>query len=746
LTAHGLRKASRCPKICQGVAQGSGLQRKVLLMRWIFVARLISCLAVSGLFAVPPTFADEKDSAESSGLTAPGDPDFKEVLSLRSVAGPRIAPDGRAVLYAVSSTDWEENRFDREIWIARAGEEPFQLTRTEGGNSSSPRWSPDGRWVAFLADRGSDRQIWLISPNGGEARPMTSVEDGVSSFEWSPDGSAMAVAITDKQADQRDKLEETYGEYAVEDADFRMTHIWLLDVAAALAEDGGAELPSTEDTDDGEDGNEGEDQADHADEETEDSPFRRLTSGADFTVDTFRWSPQGASIVFDHNPDPRIESSSHSDISLLDVSTGEVRPLVERAGPDGNPHFSPDGEWIVFSTKNGRSEYYLNSELAKVKASGGEPVVLTSAFDENPGVVAWLPDGIRFIAFDRTHRRLFRLDPENGSVEPVAMDDPPEVIWSVDFSKDGRTMTFQAEGPDTLDEIYRLDSDATRPVRITKMTDQTGDWSVGSRDVIEWQSSDGSTIEGILLKPENFDPAVKHPLLVIIHGGPSWLSFPSLVYNYVYPVQQWLEKGAVILMPNYRGSAGYGEAFRALNLRNLGVGDAWDVLSGVDDLVAQGYIDPKRMGAMGWSQGGYISAFLTTTTDRFSGISVGAGISNWMTYYVNTDIHPFTRHYLQGTPWSDPEVYAKTSPMTYINDAVTPTLIQHGEFDRRVPTPNAYELYQGLQDVGAPVELIIYKGFGHGISKPKERLAAVWHNWRFFAKHVWGEEVEIPSE
>ncbi|MDH3816023.1 MAG: prolyl oligopeptidase family serine peptidase, partial [Acidobacteriota bacterium] len=145
-------------------------------------------------------------------------------------------------------------------------------------------------------------------------------------------------------------------------------------------------------------------------------------------------------------------------------------------------------------------------------------------------------------------------------------------------------------------------------------------------------------------------------------------------------------------------------------------------------------------------QGGYISAFLTTTSDRFAGISVGAGISNWMTYYVNTDIHPFTRQYLEGTPWDDPEIYAKTSPMTYINKASTPTLIQHGEFDRRVPTPNAYELYQGLQDVGVDVNLVIYKGFGHGISKPKERLAAVWHNWAFFAKWIWGEDVELPLE
>jgi dipeptidyl aminopeptidase/acylaminoacyl peptidase len=276
------------------------------------------------------------------------------------------------------------------------------------------------------------------------------------------------------------------------------------------------------------------------------------------------------------------------------------------------------------------------------------------------------------------------------------------------------------------------------------MTAQIADWPLGSSEVITWQSRDGQEIEGVLWTPPDYDPSRRYPLLVVIHGGPTGTSRPAPVPGGVYPVNAWLAKGAVVLMPNYRGSAGYGEAFRALNVRNLGVGDAWDVLSGVDYLIARGVADPARMGAMGWSQGGYISAFLTTTTDRFAAISVGAGISDWMTYYVNTDIHFFTRTYLKGTPWEDPDIYALTSPMTYILDASTPTLIQHGEFDRRVPIPNAYQLYQGLQDVGVATKLIVYKGFGHGITKPKERLAAMWHNWAWFGRYVWGEEVDIP--
>lgn len=199
-------------------------------------------------------------------------------------------------------------------------------------------------------------------------------------------------------------------------------------------------------------------------------------------------------------------------------------------------------------------------------------------------------------------------------------------------------------------------------------------------------------------------------------------------------------KGALILRPNYRGSAGYGEKFRSLNVRNLGVSDYADVISGVDSLISKGMVDPARVGSMGWSQGGYISTFITASSDRFKAVSVGAGISDWMTYYVNTDIHPFTRQYLHATPWDDPEIYRKTSPITYINKAKTPTLIQHGELDKRVPIPNAYELYQALQDRGVPVRMVVYKGFGHGITKPKQQRAVMEENYKWFSKWIWNEE------
>jgi dipeptidyl aminopeptidase/acylaminoacyl peptidase len=325
---------------------------------------------------------------------------------------------------------------------------------------------------------------------------------------------------------------------------------------------------------------------------------------------------------------------------------------------------------------------------------------------------------------------------------------PLDLVNGVSFSRNTDRGALSGRSHAELQEIYT--GQVGQPLKkITDVTTQLAEWNTPLNEVISWKSTDGETIEGVLLKPRNFDAKKKYPLLVVIHGGPTGIDLPDPAPGspgYVYPIVQWVEKGALVLRVNYRGSAGYGEKFRSLNVRNLGVGDMWDVISGVEHLNRAGFIDTAKMGAMGWSQGGYISAFLATNTKMFKAISVGAGISNWVTYYVNTDITPFTRQYLQATPWSDQHIYLKTSPMTNIVKARTPTLIQHGEFDKRVPIPNAYELYRGLQDLNVPSKLIVYKGFGHGINKPKERLAAVWHNWQWFNQYVFGDKQEAMED
>jgi dipeptidyl aminopeptidase/acylaminoacyl peptidase len=628
-----------------------------------------------------------------------------DLIALKRVGGtPAIAPDGTRVAFTVREANWEANEYESEIWLADAkGTHATQVTRGKG-SSSQPAWSRDGRWLAFLSDRTEKRQVYRLPVGGGEAERLTDAEEPVTAFAWSPDGTRIAFVTTDPVTPAAKARTERWGDVVFEDQDARMAHLHVVDVATRRV--------------------------------------RQVTMGA-FVVGAFDWAPDGTRIAFDHRIDSDAGNGGSADISMVDVASGRITPLVTQAGPDANPKWSPDGTRIAFQSAMATPFYMFETmRLAAVTAtSPGTPEVLTAAFDENPSLVAWTSAGIFFSASQRTWSYLYRLDPATKQATRHAVRD----AWigqSFAVTPDGRSTAFVGSGPRDFPEVYAAPVAATlAATRLSDLGAQLTEWPVHGREVVRWKSQDGAEIEGVLHKPAGFQDGRRYPLLVVIHGGPTGVSRPQPYGSYTqYPIDLWLAKGALVLEPNYRGSAGYGGAFRALNVRNLGIGDAWDVLSGIDALVAQGVADKDRVGAMGWSQGGYISMFLTTKhAERFKAISAGAGIADWMTYYVNTDIHPFTRQYLKATPWDDAAIYAETSPMTYIRQAKTPTLIQHGDKDARVPIPNAFQLYQGLRDVGVPVELQIFRGFGHGIDKPKANRAAMEKNRDWFAKYIWAE-------
>lgn len=655
-------------------------------------------------------------------------PSFEDVISLRSFFNAVISPDGSHIVFESQTVDWKENRYDRELWISKNGDEPIQLTNNLKGNSTDPKWSPDGKWIAFLSKRGEKTQIQAIRLDGGEAFQVTQTKNNIDDFEWSPDGHKIAFLQAEDKSEVEKKRKEKFGGFEIEDGEYNLNQIWLADFIPSRL----TFMPRPDQLKDSVYASELE--------------ARLVMDSVTFSVNSFKWSPDSKKIAFEHQPDPLINSFFKADISIYDIESKTYKVLVNNLSYDGLVDWSPDGDAILYksSLNDSTSNYYLNDKLFRINTDGSRNKQLAADFDENINGLKWTKNGIFGIAWQKTQRPVLRIDPENGKAKILPINS--ERIWNFSFSEDGNKIAYAASNDNDITEIYHSDYPAKDSRKITESSKQLFNWSVAKSEVISWKSKDGALIEGILHKPQDYDPAKKYPLLVIIHGGPTGISTPGPTPSYVYPMVQWLNKGALILRPNYRGSAGYGEDFRSLNVKNLGVGDAWDVLSGVAYLEDKGIIDGNRVGTMGWSQGGYISAFLATNSTKFRAISVGAGISNWMTYYVNTDIHPFTRQYLKATPWSDKKIYEKTSPMTNINKAATPTLIQHGELDKRVPVANAFELFQGLKDKGIETELIIYKGFGHGINKPKERLAATWHNWKWFGKYIWNEDIEIPEE
>jgi dipeptidyl aminopeptidase/acylaminoacyl peptidase len=627
-------------------------------------------------------------------------PTIEQSLNLKSAGAPRISPDGRFIAYTVSETNWEENAFDTQVWMAMtATGEHYQLTHSKK-SSSDPRWSPDSKRLAFLSDRDGSKQIYMISPAGGEATQITHFEGGVNTFEWSPDGHTIAFTSPGGESKARKDRKDKYGEFEIVENDYAMVHLWTF----------------------------------NADEEK--PKPQALTTGTQFSVEGFHWSPDSKRIAFAATRDPDLSSGDTGNIYVVRLSDKYVKPLLDKPGSNRNPVWSPDGSEIAYEA--GGDYSFLNTHIAIVAADGGKPRAVATNFDEDVHLSGWTAAGIYFDAMQKTAAHLFRANPATGAFERVSSPDDLQ-LGAPSFTSDDARVAFTCAWPNTYAEVCISPVAKFSAQPVTNLRDQLKGFHLASREVIQWKSKDGATIEGILIKPPDFDASKKYPLLVVIHGGPTGIDRPTIAADRYYPVENFAAKGAVILRPNYRGSAGYGEKFRSLNVRNLGLGDADDVLSGVDAVVAKGYIDADRVGSMGWSQGGYISAFLTTYTTRFKAISVGAGISDWMTYYVNTDIHQFTRNYLKSTPWSDPEIYRKTSPITYINQAKTPTMIQHGELDKRVPIPNGYELYQGLKDRGVPVKMIVYKGFGHGITKPRQQHAVMDHNYEWFSQWIWGE-------
>jgi dipeptidyl aminopeptidase/acylaminoacyl peptidase len=636
-------------------------------------------------------------------------PTLDDLLTLKSAGGTQISPDGKWVAYTIGYGDFKQDAFVTHIWLAdSASGKSIQLTRGDK-SSTAPRWSPDGRWLAFLSNRIEDKnQIFLIDPSGGEAQQLTKSETAINNFSWSDDGKSIAYSATEPIAQPLKDRKEYYGDYEVVRSGYTHVHLWTIEVAEAM------KAPAA---------------------------GKQRTKKKDFSVDSFSWSPDGSTIAFSATINPDLIQGVTSDIYLLKLADDSVKKIVAQPGPDNNPRFSRDGKQIVFSSVMGEKVYFAsNARLAIVPVEGGTPRSITDSFDENPGLLEWKSDGIYFAGSQKTASHLFRVDPASGKI--ARLTGPDDLMaGSFSLTRAGDRISFGAGSPTSINEVFVSEVRRFTPRKLTDLNEQTKAFTLGTREVISWKSQDGATIEGVLIKPANFDAAKKYPLLCIIHGGPTGIDRPVLLTPDAryYPSDIWAARGALVLKVNYRGSAGYGEKFRKLNMRNLGVGDAWDVLSGVDFLIAKGWVDKDKVACMGWSQGGYISAFLTTSTDRFVAISVGAGISNWATYYYNTDITPFTIHYLGNDPAMDPTIYQKTSPMSYIKTAKTPTLIQHGELDRRVPIANAYELRQGLEDRGVKVEMVVYKGFGHGITKPKSMRAVMQHNLSWFNHYIWGD-------
>jgi dipeptidyl aminopeptidase/acylaminoacyl peptidase len=613
-----------------------------------------------------------------------------DLLGVPSLDDPQLSPDGRQLIYTLAQADWKANRRISHIWrINTDGSGAIQLTNGERGESS-PRWSPDGRVIAFLAQRGDNEQnqIYLIDNAGGEARELTRHETGVSSITWSPDGKWIYFLASDpKSAEQRERERSRDDVYAFEE-DYQQRHLWKVSVPEGREE--------------------------------------RISQG-DYSVLAYSLSRDGTRIVFHRAPNPLLDHSWQSEIWIMNADGSGAVQLTRNRVAESRAELSPDNSRVLFTAAVNRNfEVYYNDKLFLLSASGGDPQILLEDLPYEIGEAHWSADG-RFIFFTANlgvHSQLFQLEISGNQLRQLTEGN--HAIRSWEPSPRGDVHVLALDQPTNPGDLWVLERPG-RPLRkVTRVFDYLErEFELPRQEKIQWKGADGITVEGLLHYPIGYRPGTRYPLVVQTHGGPrasDKYGFAGGIGSYV-PVLA--AKGYAVLRPNYRGSTGYGDDF----LRDM-VGHYFnnahlDVLAGVDHVIAMGVADPDRLVKMGWSAGGHMTNKIITFTDRFKAASSGAGAINWISMYGQSDVRHNRTPWFGGTPWQRDapiDVYWEHSPLKYIAQVKTPTLILVGERDERVPMPQSVELYRALKSNGVPTRLYVAPREPHGWRELRHQL------------------------
>ena len=694
-------------------------------------------------------------TAATALLTAPLTPTltaqrpftFMDVQEMKRAGSWTPSPDGSWMLYTVTTPDWEaaESQTDIHLVSLREGvPSARQLTYTDDKNETSPMWAPDGSFFLFASNRdGDETQLYMMRHDGGEARKITGAEDGVSGFDFSPDGNWLVYRSGESNQEQLYRL-------AVAD---------LPNAEATQLTDGAAGVDQWDFSPDGsriyftrpdsfdEDEKKRREEGFTVDIRNAVTPLsslwsvgvataaeRRETDDPAYSINGFTLSDDGRWIGLTGGSTRRYERNItaqrlYADLYLMEIATGEIERLTDNyeVGESGLS-FSPDGRWIAFSAPDEMERYSMTENrvyIREVGDRGGSFRKLGADFDQSSSVGFWSDDSrtIYFNAGVTVTTQLHALDVATGRVRQLTDD---RAALSVSRDDDTGTILIGYSDPKTPPTVFTVASvddvpDRSAWTQLVNVNPQLADVAFGEEAEVNWRSSDGKTVGGVLVYPVGYEEGRRYPLIVAIHGGPA--SADVLRFNGGYNAQVYAGAGYAVLKPNYRGSRNYGNAHRTDIVGDYFTMGYEDIMTGVDHLIAEGIVDGDRMGALGWSAGGHWSNWILTQTDRFKAISSGAGTMNWISMYAQSDVQRNRQFYVgDGFLYEDFDNYFNQSPLKYISNAKTPTMIHVVEGDPRVPSPQSVELHMALKKLDVPTELFMYPGRSHGIPDPRNRL------------------------
>ena len=639
------------------------------------------------------------------------DPELQ--LKVKAVGTPRVSPDGKKMVYIVNQAVMTADRseFVSQIWLADlATRQNIQLTYGEK-SSSNPRWSPDGNWIAFTSNRKDNRNnLYVLSISGGEAEPLTDLKSSVGDFAWSPDGRSIAFTMTDPKTEEEEKNDKGKNDWRWIDENEKLSRLYVLSIQKDA---NGKREP------------------------------RKLTT-ANYQVGDFDWSSDGSRIAFDHAKSPLANDWTTSDVSIVEVASGKVTDLAITPAAETSPLYSPDGKWIAVQVSDNPPRWAQSGVIQIFPAGGGQPKTLVGSFDAQPDVAGWSADGKRiyFSEPKGTGTQIYSYDVNANRIDEIKT---PAVISGLSLNQTGTTFGFVRQTPDTPGDAFVSSVNDFNPVQITHVNADLKMPPVGRTEVITWKSKDGKQIEGLLTYPVGYQAGQRVPLILNVHGGPAGVFQQTFIGGRgAYPLATFASRGYAILRANPRGSSGYGAEFRRANIRDWGFGDYQDLMTGVDRVIEMGVADPDRLGVMGWSYGGFMTTWIVTQTSRFKAASAGAPVTNLMSFNGTADIPAFVPDYFGGQFWEAMDLYQKHSPIFNVKSVTTPTMIQHGEADVRVPISQGYEFYNALKVKGVPTRMIVLPRQPHGPNEPKMQLAAMQANLEWFEKYL-GSKPETSS-
>jgi len=622
------------------------------------------------------------------------------IMALKNISDLEISPDGSKVAYVVRSANFQRKAYDSQIWVVSTAGGTSRPLKSSHVSDGWPRWSKTGNRLAFVSRRDGRLQVYVVAAPDGEPKKLTASPTGVGDFKWSPDDSHIGYLAVDALSPEEEARVQAGDDPIVANQGYRYSRLY--------------QIP------------------------TSGGPEKRITT-SNRHVTSFDFAPDRKKVVYSGQVTPRNRDTFHVDLYELDLSTGRETPLVAQEGRDAVPCYSPDGRWIAFHSQAGKINYFEERHVGLVPSGGGKiryPTHNLPADVFRGGNEFWWTQDSSELIFGAgvgTQDHLFTVGLKDGTSSRLIESLAGPSSFSI--SSDGQQVAFLKSSPSAPSQLYTAKKTGAqwKETVLVSLNPEIASLPKVTAKTLRWKSKDGLEVEGVLRLPFSYQEGKRVPLLVELHGGPTGVALEGFPISRTYPVQLFLQEGFAVLAPNFRGSSNYGGKFRLANIESQGFGDFDDVMTGIDLLIQQGIADPDRLGVMGWSYGGFLSAWILGHSDRFKAISVGAPGVDWISWYGMSDgPREVLWTYFGGKPWDHWESYNRHSPRYSLQHAKTPSLLLHGEED----IDDVAEIFQALSDLNVPVEFVTYPREGHGIAEPAHQRDLMRRNLQWFKRWV----------